>query len=536
MADAIVQQLSTAADPAEKAAIIAELVFDDLPDDVALVARRCVILHWFDEEIVATLMPGHTRAEAAFVYQQIASLPFIDRIPHGLAYNSLTREGLVRQYAKTRPDILKTSAQLAAASYATRETDYMKAEAFFCYLVAGEQENATRMLADLTKTFKARSDEQSLRGVLKIQEEVEQLPFVKHFANPSIQNISSYIYLSYYLILSILLVRTALIFLSGSIDTTENRLIVLATFMLVIFEFLKAKKYTQLNYIEYTNKKRNRANLFRLIITDFDEGELRKLCFYLGIDYENLPGQTRVDKVRELVYYMDRHGRITELEDRINYLRLTIDWTNNEKSTPSEGDAVDQQSKGSVNIAEFYRLLTAHFNISKLKDICVDIGIDYESLPGQSMQNKTWELLMYMYRHERIADLIGAVQNLRAEDDWSAVQQPILPERLHTKNELLKHIDDTNKKIDKSNLPRFIKPDWIDDTNKKIDKSNLPRFIITHFNEGELHRLCFYLGIDYGNLPGQTRVDKVRELVYYMDRHGRITELEDRIDYLRPNI
>jgi CheY-like chemotaxis protein len=45
----------------------------------------------------------------------------------------------------------------------------------------------------------------------------------------------------------------------------------------------------------------------------FAEGELRTLCFDLGVDYDNLPGTTKADKARELVLYQEHHQQIDEL-------------------------------------------------------------------------------------------------------------------------------------------------------------------------------------------------------------------------------
>ena len=41
--------------------------------------------------------------------------------------------------------------------------------------------------------------------------------------------------------------------------------------------------------------------------------ELRNFCQKLGVDYENLGGETKEDKARELVRRMERHGRLPEL-------------------------------------------------------------------------------------------------------------------------------------------------------------------------------------------------------------------------------
>ena len=50
-----------------------------------------------------------------------------------------------------------------------------------------------------------------------------------------------------------------------------------------------------------------------ILVTYFNDGELRDLCFDLGIDYENLGGEGKAGKARELVAYCVRHNRLTDL-------------------------------------------------------------------------------------------------------------------------------------------------------------------------------------------------------------------------------
>lgn len=54
--DALIVDLQAATTSAEKAAVVAELSFTDLDDIAAAVARRCTILHWFDESVIAVLL------------------------------------------------------------------------------------------------------------------------------------------------------------------------------------------------------------------------------------------------------------------------------------------------------------------------------------------------------------------------------------------------------------------------------------------------------------------------------------------------
>ena len=55
------------------------------------------------------------------------------------------------------------------------------------------------------------------------------------------------------------------------------------------------------------------AELRQTLSTRYSESELRDLVFDLGLDYDNLPGDGKAGKARELVAYCDRHGLIAEL-------------------------------------------------------------------------------------------------------------------------------------------------------------------------------------------------------------------------------
>jgi hypothetical protein len=62
-------------------------------------------------------------------------------------------------------------------------------------------------------------------------------------------------------------------------------------------------------------------NLVAFIIASFDEGELRDLCFQLGVDYEDLPMPGKSNKVRDLVRLMQRHDRLAKLVETVQQLR-----------------------------------------------------------------------------------------------------------------------------------------------------------------------------------------------------------------------
>jgi hypothetical protein len=71
---------------------------------------------------------------------------------------------------------------------------------------------------------------------------------------------------------------------------------------------------------------RERSRLRRVLAERFDEGELRTLCFDLGIEYDDLPGEGRADKARELVAYLERRDRIPDLIEIGERIRPDVSW------------------------------------------------------------------------------------------------------------------------------------------------------------------------------------------------------------------
>ena len=62
----------------------------------------------------------------------------------------------------------------------------------------------------------------------------------------------------------------------------------------------------------------------------FDDSELRDLCFELHVDYEELSGQNKRDKARELLVYYERRQRLDELITAGSQMRPHLDWSTEE--------------------------------------------------------------------------------------------------------------------------------------------------------------------------------------------------------------
>jgi tetratricopeptide (TPR) repeat protein len=64
--------------------------------------------------------------------------------------------------------------------------------------------------------------------------------------------------------------------------------------------------------------------------------------------------------------------------------------------------------------------------------------------------------------------------------------------------------------------------------------TNLHQFISTYYDLEETRTLCLDLGVKYDDLPGEGRGAKVRELVRWMARRGRLDQLLDKLRRERP--
>ncbi len=73
--------------------------------------------------------------------------------------------------------------------------------------------------------------------------------------------------------------------------------------------------------------QQQRIQLRQLLTERFSDEELHTLCFDLGIAYDDLAGQGRAAKVRELLDYLDRHAQFSQLAEIGPKVRPDIAWT-----------------------------------------------------------------------------------------------------------------------------------------------------------------------------------------------------------------
>jgi hypothetical protein len=67
-----------------------------------------------------------------------------------------------------------------------------------------------------------------------------------------------------------------------------------------------------------------------------------------------------------------------------------------------------------------------------------------------------------------------------------------------------------------------------------LDAREVYKRIMDGFNLQEIEDLCFALTIDFEDLGGTGKSGKARELVKYMERRGRLSELGAKVREMRP--
>lgn len=69
-----------------------------------------------------------------------------------------------------------------------------------------------------------------------------------------------------------------------------------------------------------------RIKLLNVCVERLSVSDLRNICYYLRVGYENLEGGIHADKVRELILYLETRGRLHEIAQAGQEYRDDIDW------------------------------------------------------------------------------------------------------------------------------------------------------------------------------------------------------------------
>ncbi|HRQ42572.1 MAG TPA: hypothetical protein PLD25_32045 [Chloroflexota bacterium] len=137
----------------------------------------------------------------------------------------------------------------------------------------------------------------------------------------------------------------------------------------------------------------------RQILNDyFNESELQNLAFDLGVDYENLPGKSKGDKAREIIAFLERRGRLSDLIQTCCRLRPNAPWEGKfdeqDLQTPNT-----PQVKPTSQASGRYRDNFTHYEIG-LVNLLDQIGQDHPRyVEGLGYQTRLHENINWARRH-----------------------------------------------------------------------------------------------------------------------------------------
>jgi hypothetical protein len=163
------------------------------------------------------------------------------------------------------------------------------------------------------------------------------------------------------------------------------------------------------------------VRLRQILDSLFNEAELRTLCFDLGVDYDALPGEEKASKARELIAYLNRRGLVPDLVEVIMGRRPNIPLDDLLKEQSASLEYQVPFSKGSP--VQISNIMTKYFSEVDLKDICLELGVDYENLLGERHRDKVRELVLYARRRGLISELIEAMRLYRPDISLDEVER-----------------------------------------------------------------------------------------------------------------
>jgi len=80
-----------------------------------------------------------------------------------------------------------------------------------------------------------------------------------------------------------------------------------------------------------------------------------------------------------------------------------------------------------INQPRLREYIARYFDLSELKELCFDLGVDYDELSGDNKAGKIIALVSYLYRRGRLSELLQKCMQERPGVDWSETEIPADP-------------------------------------------------------------------------------------------------------------
>ncbi len=70
---------------------------------------------------------------------------------------------------------------------------------------------------------------------------------------------------------------------------------------------------------------------------------------------------------------------------------------------------------------QLHQMVVDGFNEEELRTLCFDLGLEYDDLPARGRANKARDLISYLERHDRLAELVALGAQLRPNQSWASM-------------------------------------------------------------------------------------------------------------------
>ena len=132
-----------------------------------------------------------------------------------------------------------------------------------------------------------------------------------------------------------------------------------------------------------------RARLRKALMDHFSESDIKSLCFDLTIDYEQLSGENKTEKVISLIAYCDQTDTIPQLIQWCSRHRPNVAWDEIEAAAIQEENTQKPLVIPSVPAPEKKRNITPWFSIGGIVIIIILLTILVVNLISRSNEPKT---------------------------------------------------------------------------------------------------------------------------------------------------
>ena len=105
------------------------------------------------------------------------------------------------------------------------------------------------------------------------------------------------------------------------------------------------------------------------------------------------------------------HGHIRFVRDAFKQYHVADYIAKDTFDIPTFVDLAKATIKSAVDPTDLRRTLEKKFDLEEIQDLCFDLDIDFDDLPGEG--KKTRELVLYCRRHDRLKELAARITELR---------------------------------------------------------------------------------------------------------------------------